>query len=128
MKPFSPDCFRPASLRLSLTAAAIAIAIPSLAGCVADDPAAEPHVQAAVNQKYSLGEVRERLDKLEPGMTKREVLLTLGSPAVRRGTYWEYWPERSGTMLPATAIRVLFEGELYAGRRIVPIVLGEELD
>lgn len=88
----------------------------------------EPHVRSAVNQKYSLDEVRERLDELREGMSKREVLLTLGSPAIERKTYWEYWPERSGTLIPATAVRVLFERERYTGYRIVPIVLGEDLD
>lgn len=126
MKAFLPALFRPASRGLSLTAAAIAI--PLFAGCVADEPGAEPYVQAAVHQKYTLDEVRERLDQLQPGMTKRDVLLTLGSPAIRRETYWEYWPERSGRMLPTTAVRVLFEEQRYTGRRIVPIVLGEELD
>mgnify|MGYP006428876745 CR=1 FL=1 len=126
MQPFLRRRFRSVSHRGSFAAAAVAFA--ALGGCVADEPVAEPHARAAVNQQHSLDEVRERLDKLEPGITKREVLLTLGSPAIQRATYWEYWPERSGTMLPATAIRVLFEEEFYTGRRVVPIVLGEQLD
>lgn len=99
-----------------------------VAGCVAQEPGSPAPAQAAAEQRYELSEVRERLDRLEVGMSKRRVLLALGSPAVRGSQAWEYHPERAGLVLPAEAVRVLFEGDRYAGYEIVPIVLGEELD
>jgi hypothetical protein len=61
-------------------------------------------------------------------MSKAEVLLQLGSPAARGADYWEYYPSRSGLLVPAEALRVRFRGDRYVGKSSVPIVLGEELD
>ncbi|MFW5682912.1 MAG: hypothetical protein ACOC1G_07900 [Phycisphaeraceae bacterium] len=108
--------------------AALGIACASLAGCVTEQRSAEPYAKAAVNQKYAMDEVRDRLDQLEPGMSKPAVLMQLGSPAIQRETYWEYRPERSGTVLPAAAVRVHFENDRYTGHEDVPIVLGEDVD
>lgn len=79
------------------------------------------------NQKYSLDEVSQHVDKLQPGMTKLEVLAILGSPAVRETDSWQYLPERSGYVVPAKALHVEFENGRVVGHHYVTIVLGEQI-
>lgn len=83
---------------------------------------------APPGQRYELDEVKRRLEELGPGMSRTEVLLTLGSPAKREGGDYLYLPSRPGLILPADAVRVHFENGRYVEWRWQPIILGERVD
>jgi len=93
------------------------------AGCSANKYEAS-HIR---NQKYSLDKVSRHVEKVQPGMSKLEVLAILGSPAIRETDSWQYLPERSGYVVPAKALHVEFENNRVVGHRYVTIVLGEQL-
>lgn len=78
-------------------------------------------------QKYSIDEVMEEAESLEPGMSKLDVLLELGSPAERRGDVWVYLPSSPGLLLPKLALEVEFEGERYVSHSKQPVLVGERL-
>lgn len=79
-------------------------------------------------QYYELDQVEQRLPQLQEGMSKGQVLLILGSPAIEKPGYWDYYPSRTGTIIPASAIRVNFTDNRYTGWKRQPIILGEKLD
>jgi hypothetical protein len=79
------------------------------------------------SQRYELGEVKRRLNDLQPGATRMEVLLALGSPAERRPDAWIYLPSRSGLIVPADALVIHFRGGLYSKHEFRPIILGEQI-
>jgi outer membrane protein assembly factor BamE (lipoprotein component of BamABCDE complex) len=80
------------------------------------------------NQKYSLDKVNKNIEKVQPGMSKLEVLAILGSPAVRETDSWQYLPERGGYVVPTKALHVEFENSRVVGHRYVPIVLGGQIE
>ncbi len=101
--------------------------IAAMIGCeaAARDDFYEPLPDAG--QKYELADVQRRVKQLEPGMSRLQVLATLGSPAVREYDYWDYMPDHSGLVIPARKLRVEFDRGRYIGHRMIPIVLGEDI-
>jgi len=82
---------------------------------------------APPRQKYTLAEVTERLDNLEKGMAKLQVLLELGSPAKRQDEVWVYMPSDPGLIVPSRALAVRFEHDRYVGHSMQPIIVGERI-
>jgi len=80
-------------------------------------------------QRYKFSEVVENVDDLEVGMTRRQVLFLLGSPAEtdHRNTVWVYLPERPAVLVPGRALRLEFKDGALADFGYHGIVLGERL-
>jgi outer membrane protein assembly factor BamE (lipoprotein component of BamABCDE complex) len=98
-----------------------------LSGCQTQGVETYTYAGKPANQRYELEEVERRLELLQPGMAKIDVLLNLGSPAIEEHDRWIYLPSRTGTIIPAEAIRVDFQGQAYAGWKKQPIILGERV-
>lgn len=96
-------------------------------GCESTEEVTTGEAQAESSQKYDYTYVKEQAGRLEPGMSKAEVLIVLGSPAVRDPARWVYRPKRSGLIVPAEAMVVRFEQGRYVSHSFQPIVLGEQL-
>lgn len=94
--------------------------------CVQRDPRTGRTLPAG-DQRYTYQDVKGRASELVPGMSRRDVLVLLGSPAHRAGDDWVYLPERSGLLLPADAMRVRFQRGRYTEHQFEPIILGERL-
>jgi len=97
------------------------------AGCQTQGVETETYAGKPAKQRYPLSEVEDRLDELRPGMAKVEVLLVLGSPAIEEPDHWIYLPSRTGTVIPAEAIRVDFRSGTYTGWKKQPIIFGERV-
>ena len=108
-------------LKILLTASLLA-----LTACVQMDPETGETLPRG-DQRYKFDYVEKRAKALEEGMSKAQVLLLLGSPAEKsaRGDVWIYVPERPAILIPASALRLEFQGDYLSrhGRR--PIILGE---
>ena len=66
---------------------------------------------------------------LHVGMTKNQVLLTVGSPAEtdENGEVWIYLPERPAVLIPARALKLGFRNGLLDDMGYHTIVLGTRL-
>ena len=95
-------------------------------GCSGTPDMSSPS-EAHSAQRYTLSAVKARLDRLRPGMQKFEVMIALGSPAQQTNSQWVYLPERTGLLIPSSALVVDFERGLYVSHRFQSIVLGERM-
>ena len=66
-----------------------------ISACTQHDPITGDVIPQG-NQRYTFSEVKRRTANLIPGMSRRDVLIRLGSPAHRAGDDWVYLPERPG--------------------------------
>ena len=104
----------------------LAILVTLGSGCAGPPDMSSPS-QAHPAQRYTLDAVRARLDRLRPGMQKFEVMIALGSPAQQTNSQWVYLPERTGLLIPSSALVIDFERGLYISHRFQSIVLGERM-
>ena len=80
-------------------------------------------------QKYELSEVRKRAKELKPGMSKGQVLIILGSPAIKAQSHWDYVDNRPGAIIPAMTLRIEFdEAGVYVKKRDVAVVFGGNVE
>ena len=100
----------------------------SSAACVNVDPDTGRTLPRG-NQRYEFSRVERDAERLAKGMTKRQVLLLLGSPAEKddRGDTWVYLPERPGILIPAKALKLSFRWDELAEWGYHAIVLGQRL-
>ena len=78
------------------------------------------------NQRHEFEEVTRRAEDLQNGMSKRDVLLLLGSPAETsdQDDVWVYLPERPAVIVPGRALRLEFEDGRLVDHGYHAIVLG----
>ena len=97
-------------------------------GCVTVD-AKTGEVVPRGDQRYEFERVKKYAENLEIGMTKLQVLATVGSPAEKsqRGDQWVYLPERPAVLVPSRALRLEFENDRLAEFGYHSIVLGQQL-
>lgn len=100
----------------------------ALSGCVNTDPNTGKTIPRG-GQKYEFATVERRAERLEPGMSKFDVLLLLGSPAKTSddNDVWVYLPERAAALIPARALRIVFENNFLVRHEFAPIVFGQTL-
>lgn len=81
------------------------------------------------NQRYPWDKVKELAKQLKKGMSKSQVLLTMGTAAETddKEGIWVYLPERYGILVPAEALRLEFKDGILADFGYRPIVLGARL-
>jgi len=81
------------------------------------------------NQRYPWDKVKELAKQLKKGMTKSQVLLTMGTAAEvdEEDGLWIYLPERYGILIPAEALRLEFQQGLLVDFGYRAIVLGTRL-
>ena len=81
------------------------------------------------DQRYKFSTVKEYSKDLQQGMTKLQVLSTVGSPAEKseRGDVWVYLPERSAILIPSKALKLHFEDNALTEYGFHAIVLGAQL-
>jgi outer membrane protein assembly factor BamE (lipoprotein component of BamABCDE complex) len=81
------------------------------------------------DQRFPFTQVEERARKLQPGLTRSEVMLLLGSPAEidESDSVWIYLPERYAVLVPARALRLEFDGNVLKEHGYRAIVLGARL-
>lgn len=96
-------------------------------GCASDGSLASDQSDIEYQQKYDMEYVRDHAEELQPGMSKAEVLILLGSPAEQQPAKWIYRPKRSALIVPAEALVVRFDQGRYVSHRNEAIVLGERL-
>jgi hypothetical protein len=99
-----------------------------LAGCATESVEMVAYEGPPPGQKYTMDEVLGRAEELEPGMSKLDVMMTLGSPAETRGDVWVYLPNEPGIVLPEWALEVEFERGRYVEHSRQPVVVGERLE
>ncbi len=97
------------------------------AGCTTRRDVQTGQVLPANDQRYDFEQVTERAAYLQPGMSKGQVLILLGSPARRDNDLWVYVPERPALLIPAAAMNVRFQSNRYVEHNFSPIVLGERI-
>jgi outer membrane protein assembly factor BamE (lipoprotein component of BamABCDE complex) len=115
-----------ASTILSILALALLISLPT--GCRSEGVEIHSYEGKPREQKYDLDEVKRRAKDLQPGMAKLDVLLRLGSPAIRENTRWVYLPSRTGTIIPADALEVRFDtGGRFVETKWQPVIGGERI-
>ncbi|MEM7682532.1 MAG: hypothetical protein AAF288_11300 [Planctomycetota bacterium] len=94
-----------------------------LVGCAPQRNAAgDP--QGLTAQRYELELVLERVRELPLGTSQARTMIALGSPAFDGFEYWRYVDGRPGVLAPTREVRVYFEGGVYAGYEVRPVVLG----
>lgn len=100
----------------------------ALAGCVNSDPETGKTLPRA-GQKYEFATVERRAERLQVGMSKYDVLLLLGSPAETSddNEIWVYMPERAAVLIPARALRLVFENNFLTRHEFTSIVFGQTL-
>lgn len=96
-------------------------------GCATDGSITNEQGDLEYQQKYDMEYVQEHAAELQPGMSKAEVLILLGSPAEQQPAKWIYRPKRSALIVPAEALVVRFDQGRYVSHRTEAIVLGERL-
>ena len=81
------------------------------------------------DQRYKFSTVKKYSENLQVGMTKLQVLATVGSPAEKteRGDIWVYLPERPAFLVPSKALKVHFENNAVTEFGFHAIVLGAQL-
>ena len=104
----------------------LALLVCSLCACVNVDPDTGRTIPRG-NQKYEYAKVKEKAKGLKAGMTRLQVLTLLGSPAETQGSVWMYLPERSAILVPSSALRLEFEGQILKQHEYRTIVLGQRL-
>ncbi|MEM1447992.1 MAG: outer membrane protein assembly factor BamE [Planctomycetota bacterium] len=106
--------------------ALLTLSVPT--GCVTVD-AKTGEVVPRGDQRYEFERVKKYAENLEIGMTKLQVLATVGSPAEKsqRGDQWVYLPERPAVLVPSRALRLEFENDRLAQFGYHSIVLGQQL-
>jgi outer membrane protein assembly factor BamE (lipoprotein component of BamABCDE complex) len=114
-------------MRITLLVVACAGWAVAGAGCRTEGVETYTYDGKPQNQLYELDAVKQRVARLERGMSKMQVLLTLGSPAKRQADRWVYLPSRTGTIVPAEALEVRFVNDRYVEHRWQPIVVGERI-
>jgi outer membrane protein assembly factor BamE (lipoprotein component of BamABCDE complex) len=77
------------------------------------------------NQKYPLDDVKRRLKDINPGMSKMEVMIFLGSPAQLSRNVWVYQSNRAGILIPAESLHVNFVDGVYVSHQFKTIILGK---
>jgi len=104
---------------------AFLLAAAALGGCITED-AQTGKVIPRGNQRYEFAKVEEAAERLQPGMTKAQVLMLLGSAAEMddSGDTWIYLPERYGILIPARALQLEFKDGVLVEHGYHPIVLG----
>lgn len=115
-------------MKLSIPALALLLLLPSALGCVTVD-AETNEVIPRGDQRYPFSIVKEKAELLELGMTKLQVLATLGSAAEKddRGDVWVYLPERPALLVPSKALKLHFEDNRLTDFGYHSIVLGAQL-
>lgn len=115
-------------MKLPLSLALLLLALPAAPSCVTVD-AETNEVIPRGDQRYPFSTVKEKAVNLELGMTKLQVLATLGSAAEKseRGDVWVYLPERSAILVPSKALKLHFEDDRLAEFGYHAIVLGARL-
>jgi outer membrane protein assembly factor BamE (lipoprotein component of BamABCDE complex) len=98
---------------------------PGLGGCKTESMSAYAYDDGHPNQKYAFNEVKKRAKGLRPGMSRSEVLITLGSPAETHGNTWVYLPEKPGYVMPTELLEVRFQSGRYVSREFKAIVFGQ---
>ena len=96
--------------------------------CVNVDPETNEVIPRG-NQVLKFEEVERGAKQLQEGMSKREVVTLLGSPAEKgtRGDVWIYLPERPAVIIPGRALRLEFKNGHLASHGYHAIVLGTRL-
>lgn len=81
------------------------------------------------DQRYKFSTVKDYAKNLQLGMTKLQVLSTVGSPAEKseRGDVWVYLPERSAVLVPSKALKLHFADNTLTEFEYHAIVLGAQL-
>ena len=81
------------------------------------------------DQRYKFETVKKYAENLETGMTKLQVLSTVGSPAEKseKGDQWVYLPERPAVLIPSKALRLVFVDNRLTEFGFRAIVLGQNL-
>lgn len=105
----------------------ISLVLVVIAGCTTDGVKLESYEGPPPGQRYDIGEVINRAKELAPGMTSYNVLLRLGSPAMREGDHWIYLPSDPGLLIPQQAMVVKFEGQRYVSHKVQAVVAGERI-
>jgi outer membrane protein assembly factor BamE (lipoprotein component of BamABCDE complex) len=116
-------------LRTRTTRLALAVTGLSLAlACVNVDPQTGETLPRG-NQHYEFDDVQRRSEQLKAGMSKLAVLMLLGSPAEKSSDedVWVYLPERPAVLVPARALRLVFERDQLKDFGYRPIILGQDL-
>ena len=99
-----------------------------LVGCVNVDPKSGKTIPRG-NQRYEFSDVERRAKRLKNGMSKGDALMLLGSAAEvsSDGDVWVYLPERPAVLIPARALRLVFENGRLVKHGYRAIVLGQDL-
>lgn len=115
-------------MKLQLLAVAFLAVLSIGPGCVTVD-ADTNEVIPRGDQRYKFATVKEYAKDLKLGMTKLQVLSTVGSPAEKsdRGDVWVYLPERSAILIPSKALKLHFEDNALTEFGFHAIVLGAQL-
>jgi len=92
--------------------------------CVERDPQTGEVIPQG-DQRFPYATVKERAERLAPGMSRTQVMILLGSPARRDGDDWVYRDDRDGILIPAEAMRVTFDRGRYVSHKTEPIILGQ---
>jgi outer membrane protein assembly factor BamE (lipoprotein component of BamABCDE complex) len=98
---------------------------PGLGGCKTESVSAYAYEDGHPNQKYAFNEVKKRAKGLRPGMSRSEVLITLGSPAETHGSTWVYLPPKPGYVVPTELLEVRFQSGRYVSHEFRAIVFGQ---
>jgi hypothetical protein len=98
---------------------------PALGGCKTESMNAYAYEDGHPNQKYAFSEVKKRARGLRAGMSRSEVLITLGSPAEIRGNTWVYLPPKPGYVVPTELLEVRFERGRYVAHEFKVILFGQ---
>jgi len=111
---------RPLALLLACSLSALA--------CVNVDPETNEIIPRG-NQVLKFEEVERGAKQLKVGMSKREVVTLIGSPAEKgtRGDVWIYLPERPAVIVPGRALRLEFKNGRLDSHGYHAIVLGARL-
>ena len=96
-----------------------------LGGCKTESMSAYAYEDGHPNQKYPFNEVKKRARGLRPGMSRSEVLITLGSPAEVHGNTWVYLPPKPGIVMPTELLEVRFRSGRYVSHEFKAIVFGQ---
>jgi len=110
------------------TIVALALLLIGPSGCRTEGVEIHSYEGKPREQKYELDEIKDRAKDLRPGMAKLDVLLRLGSPAIRDNERWVYLPSRTATFIPGEALEVRFdERGRYIKTQWQPVIGGERI-
>ncbi len=73
--------------------------------------------------------MKQRAEQLHEGMSKFDVVILLGSPAEMssNGDIWAYLPERPAVLIPASGLRLVFQGDTLKSHEFTTIIFGQSL-